>query len=223
MSGHRLCIMTKSSKTYEMEEILTLATWKVGTIGCAEVGLGDEGIVDFITIELGRNRIVRCYELKITKSDFLSDAKKTFIGEFNYYVIPTELYPEVKNYIEPGIGCVCINRYGECEIKRKPRKRACTMSKGYITARISQALYREHMKYVERDWYDRWTSDSICDYAGAVLHEGDVVEHKGNKWFVKELGYRKRHTALYPYCGLARTMEREIEIRCRPAETHRVS
>ena len=81
----------KSEKTYELEEIITLATSRANRIGCPEVTLDDNGIVDFICMDLDGEKIVRCYELKITKSDFLSDAKKTFIGEFNYYVIPSEL------------------------------------------------------------------------------------------------------------------------------------
>ena len=99
--------MSKSQKTYWMEEIITLATWKVGQIGCAEVGLGDEGIVDYITQELGGDRTIRCYELKITKSDFLSDAKKTFIGDYNFYVYcykngSRTFLPTLENTLEMG-------------------------------------------------------------------------------------------------------------------------
>ena len=104
--------MTKSHRTYELEEIITLATARPNRIGCPEVGLDDYGIVDYISMDLSGAQTVRCYEIKISKSDFLSDNKKTFIGDFNYYVLPTELYYDVKNLVEDGIGIWLVDKKG---------------------------------------------------------------------------------------------------------------
>ena len=38
----------------------------------------------------------RCYELKVTKADFRSTAKPSFVGHYNYFVLPSKLYEEVK-------------------------------------------------------------------------------------------------------------------------------
>ena len=194
--------MTKSSKTYELEEAITLATWKIGTVACPEVGLGDAGIVDFITMELGKSKTVRCYELKISKSDFLSDAKKTFIGDLNYYVIPSELWGTVKNYIEPGIGCVCVDSKGRTEVKKKPTRQTCALPKKYIAGRILQSLYREHMKHVENDWKLRHSSDPAYDMKRAIVEEGDVVEYNGKLWIIDKIEYRKEGSAMFPVCTI---------------------
>lgn len=47
------------------------------------------------------------YELKVSVNDFRSRAKKSFQGNYNYFVIPKELYEKVKDEISeyyPGIG-----------------------------------------------------------------------------------------------------------------------
>ena len=33
----------------------------------------------------------RCYEIKTSKSDFKSKAKKSFVGDFNYFVLMQKL------------------------------------------------------------------------------------------------------------------------------------
>ena len=55
-------------------------------------------IVDIL--ELNSQKGWCCYEIKISKSDFHSRAIKSFVGEYNYYLMPDELYEQVKNEIE---------------------------------------------------------------------------------------------------------------------------
>lgn len=190
--------VSKSQKTYWMEEIITLATWKVGQIGCAEVGLGDEGIVDYITQELGGDRTIRCYELKITKSDFLSDAKKTFIGDYNFYVIPSELWMDVRGYIEDGVGCWIVEPDGNVVKKKTARKMECKLNRSYVLARIVQALEREHMKYIERDWKRRRLAKGVTDYGRNRLWRGDIVEYSQRRWIVSDVIFKKDGTASNP-------------------------
>lgn len=45
-----------------------------------------------------------CYEIKISKSDFHSKAIKSFVGHYNYYLMPNELYEELKKEIPKEIG-----------------------------------------------------------------------------------------------------------------------
>lgn len=47
---------------------------------------------------------ISCFELKVTKSDFHSDAKLSFVGHMNYYVMPRELYGKVKDQIPDFVG-----------------------------------------------------------------------------------------------------------------------
>ncbi|MCE2139023.1 hypothetical protein GRC92_18590, partial [Streptococcus thermophilus] len=59
----------------------------------------DKGIVDTLSYQqLPDGQIEwRCYELKVTKADFHSKAKLSFIGHYNYFVLPQQLYLEVQS------------------------------------------------------------------------------------------------------------------------------
>jgi hypothetical protein len=84
------------------------STKKNGIYSVCECTVENMGIVDFLIYEVhnfGKGKeIWRCYEIKISNSDFHSKCKKTFVGNFNYYVMPKELYEEVKDEIPKEIG-----------------------------------------------------------------------------------------------------------------------
>lgn len=88
--------MAKTEKTKQIEAVLWKENNKQGIFGCFEVtiGWGGQEIVDFITYKT--NGEFRCYEIKVSKADFKSKAKLSFHGDFNYYVMPSELYEELK-------------------------------------------------------------------------------------------------------------------------------
>lgn len=67
-----------------------------------KIELDDPGIADAVQID--NYGVITCFELKVTKSDFHSDAKLSFIGNKNYYVMPEQLYEQVKDEIPPNIG-----------------------------------------------------------------------------------------------------------------------
>ena len=54
--------------------------------------------------------VFRCYEIKVSKSDLYSKAAKSFLGHYNYFVMPGKLWDEVKSddyikhYLIRGIG-----------------------------------------------------------------------------------------------------------------------
>lgn len=87
--------------------------------GCFEVTIGWFGYerVDYITYDT--KGIWRCYEIKVSKSDFYSKAKKTFVGHFNYFVMPKDLYEEVKHDIPAHIGVYTEHNYCLKKAKRK--------------------------------------------------------------------------------------------------------
>jgi len=47
-----------------------------------------------------------CYEVKISKADFRNKNGHNFVGNLNYYVMPMELYKDVKDLIPQRIGVI---------------------------------------------------------------------------------------------------------------------
>lgn len=94
----------KTEKTYKLENKIYNATKKTGVFGCFEVTIGFFGKerVDYMTYDT--KGIFRCYEIKVSKNDFHSNAKLSFVGHYNYYVLTRKLYKEVKNEIPDWIG-----------------------------------------------------------------------------------------------------------------------
>jgi hypothetical protein len=172
----------KTEDTAFLEEGIYAATSgpsHKGVIGVHEVGFGDEGIVDYITIEPATGE-VRCYELKVTKSDFLSDNKLTWIGDYNYYVVSDKLYPKVASLIrqEKGIGCwVVSTRTGRAACRIKPSRRDPKLQPGYVMGKIVQALSREYSKTVLGRMSERIASlNPPTDANGYLVKVGDNVK-----------------------------------------------
>ncbi|MCM3294220.1 hypothetical protein M3661_29475 [Paenibacillus sp. MER 180] len=96
--------MSKTPETLALERSIWKATNKMGVFGCFEVTIGWYGKerVDYITFDT--KGVWRCYEIKVSKADFRSKAHNTFCGNFNYYVMPRELFEEVKEEIPEHIG-----------------------------------------------------------------------------------------------------------------------
>lgn len=93
----------KTTLTKEIEQALILATRanEPGIYGALEVTLG-EGYgterVDYMTMD--SKNIFRCYEIKISKKDFYSKAKLSFVGDYNYLVLTKDIYNEVQQDID---------------------------------------------------------------------------------------------------------------------------
>lgn len=112
--------MAKTKLTKEMElrfiNFLYDKKYELAVRECA-IGMGKRyGIVDILSyhgksIANGRGRprtrevTWRCYEIKSSKADFYSPHKWTFVGDYNYFVVPEILYDEIKQDIPEGIGC----------------------------------------------------------------------------------------------------------------------
>ena len=137
--------MPKTELTKELERKIWTATAKMGTFGCFEVTIGFNQKTkikercDYITYDT--QGIWRCFEVKISKSDFHSNAHNTFVGHFNYYVMPKELYEEVKDEIPNRIGVYV----GDYCIK-KPKKQELGVSEDVLKDSMIRSLYREFEK-----------------------------------------------------------------------------
>lgn len=115
----------KTEQTISLERAIRRATRKMGVFGCFEVTIGFFGKerVDYMTYDT--KGIFRCYEIKVSKADFHSDAKQSFVGHYNYYVLTKELYEAVKDEIPAGIGAyvggTCVKRPTKVDIDNAPR------------------------------------------------------------------------------------------------------
>ena len=98
-------------------------------------------ICDFMTYEQNKD-VFRCFEIKVSKSDFHSKAKKTFVGNYNYYVMPKDLYEQVKGEIPKDIGV--LDEY--CNCIKKPKKRELVYEKEKLLVSMLKSLNRENYK-----------------------------------------------------------------------------
>lgn len=63
-----------------------------------------------------------CYEVKSSVEEFNSKNGHNFIGDFNYYVMPAEVFEKVKNRIPHKIGVLAYSKNGGLK-SVKPAKR----------------------------------------------------------------------------------------------------
>jgi hypothetical protein len=145
--------VAKTELTLELEKNLWKSTHKQGVFGCFEVTIGWFGSerVDYMTYDT--KGIWRCYEIKVSKADFHSNAKKTFLGHYNYYVMPEQLYKEVKdeipNYIGIHTGTHCI---------KNAKKQELTIDEQILKNSMIRSLAREYDKFIntcDKDYINR--------------------------------------------------------------------
>ena len=135
--------------TTELENDIYKRLRKLGTYLCFEVGMPSLN-----TYQLSRERVDllsydtkgnwRFYELKVSVNDFKSKAKKSFYGNYNYYVMPKEIYEKVKHEIPKHIGVY--TEYG-CE-KQSKRQELEKYSHNDLLFALMQGLYREYNKSI---------------------------------------------------------------------------
>lgn len=154
--------MPKTEQTKHAERFLwnQYIKYKMGVFGCYEVTIGDRDTwhgggyerVDFMTYDSKGE--FRCYEIKVSKSDFNSTAKKSFYGDFNYYVMPQKLYNELggKEYFDQyqykDIGVLIFNREAPC-IKQPKRKPVAFNNRADMMESMLRSMFREEKKLYE--------------------------------------------------------------------------
>ena len=131
--------MSKTEETVCIEKALYKFSKAdgLGIYGCFETSLGKgygNERVDYMT--MNSDDEFRCYEIKISKPDFLSTAKLSFCGDFNYLVIPESLLPKIKDLPEylgllwTGVGVLVYSpgTYTEISIAKKPKKKKLSLA-----------------------------------------------------------------------------------------------
>lgn len=148
----------KTSLTIDMEESLYYYCLEQGGIVVEEVTMPEEqGIVDTLCCltKTDGTREWRCYELKVTKADFRSAAKLSFVGHYNYFVLPQELYEIVQSEIPAEIGVFVYRPYVSAEempapgtyaIAKKATKKELSVPETALTNRFMASLFREVRK-----------------------------------------------------------------------------
>ncbi|EOH61808.1 hypothetical protein [Enterococcus mundtii] len=148
----------KTPLTIELESSLYHYCIEQGGIVVEEVTMPeDHGIVDTLSclMKFDGTREWRCYELKVTKADFRSTAKLSFVGHYNYFVLPKNLYEEVKSEIPPEIGVLVYRSYaleeempvpGTFIIAKKAMRRELGVAEEALTNRFMSSLFREVRK-----------------------------------------------------------------------------
>lgn len=128
--------MSKTTLTREIElKFIEYLYDKKYELAVRECGIGIRkryGIVDILSyhgksIGNGRGKLRtrnvtwRCYEIKTSKEDFYSPHKWTFVGHYNFFVMPKELYPIVEQDIPKGVGCIIYDGHNFTNAKRSSR------------------------------------------------------------------------------------------------------
>lgn len=207
----------KTEDTKRLEMAIWKATNKQGVFGCFEVTIGWFGKerVDYMTYDT--KGVFRCYEVKVTKADFHSPCHNSFVGDLNYYVLPPELYEEVKEEIPDHVGVYIVRGKTAYSVKRARRQTVQdpdTLKDSMIRSlcrevtkqiKSKDALYIEsanrEIRQLERDRenYRRKYWD--------LLRE--VEERFGTRW--RKTGYSEtdKHCreCLCPSCDLFKTAE----------------
>lgn len=98
--------------------------------------------VDYITYDT--KGMWRCYEIKASKSDFHSKAKKTFVGRYNYYVLTKQLYDEVKDEIPNHVGV-----YVAGDLIKRAKKQNLSVDEQILKNSMIRSLYREAEKILK--------------------------------------------------------------------------
>nr|OTP46798.1 hypothetical protein A5881_003776 [Enterococcus termitis]OTP46807.1 hypothetical protein A5881_003785 [Enterococcus termitis] len=145
--------MSKTSLTKDIEVALYHYCYDLGHILVEEVTMPSKaGIVDTLSVELKGNRskgyenIWRFYEIKVSKQDFYSKNKLTFLGNFNYFVLPTDLYSIVQNDIPQNIGVLTYNN-GSISMMKKPiRQKELSIDESVLFRNLMNSMNREVFK-----------------------------------------------------------------------------
>ncbi|CAM3219341.1 hypothetical protein [Lactiplantibacillus plajomi] len=151
----------KTKLTLQLESTLYQYCLEQGAYVVEEVNMpDDQGIVDTLSYQqLADGQIEwRCYELKVTKADFHSKAKLSFIGHYNYFVLPQSLYEQVQAEIPTHVGVLIYRAFdqqavdlapqpprapGFLTVAKKAQRQDLQVAEGPLTSHFIGSLFRE--------------------------------------------------------------------------------
>lgn len=86
-----------------------------------------------------------CYEVKSSVEDFRSKNGHNFIGDFNYYVMPKEIYDEVKKEIPYYVGVYVPYVWG-LELVKKAKRRDRSRAIGEMLLMMFRSAARDRRR-----------------------------------------------------------------------------
>lgn len=172
----------KSEQTIELERKIWGATAKMGVFGCFEVTIGWFGHerVDYMTYDT--KGVWRCYEIKVSKSDFHSKSHNSFIGHYNYYVLTKELYDQVKDEIPNYIGV-----YVRDACVKRAKRQELGVEVEILKNSLIRSLCREADKVFKSE--NPAVIDSLKRQINRAKKEADDYRHK--YWELMRIGQAK--------------------------------
>lgn len=87
-----------------------------------------------------------CYEIKSCREDFKSKNGHNFIGDFNYYVIPAELYNELSSELPYGIGVYTYNEESSMRDKLTNARKAKRKNRNRSVSEMLLMMYRSNQR-----------------------------------------------------------------------------
>lgn len=153
----------KTQLTRDPEKTLYAYWEEQGATAVEEVTMPDDfGIVDTLVRQKQENETIwRCFELKVTKADFHSQARLSFVGHYNYFVLPQRLYQAVVAEIPAGFGvfvyhpfskaaiaasAVPVSTPGTLTIAKPARRQSLQVPEEQLTDHFIASLNREVVK-----------------------------------------------------------------------------
>ena len=197
----------KTKLTLALEKTLYQYWQDLGAYVVEEVTMpDDQGIVDTLVLDHSEgHQVWRSFELKVTKADFHSSAKLSFIGNYNYFVLPTKLYSEVKAEIPAGIGVftyqpfskqaiaastIPITTPGQLKIAKTAKFQELKVDATELATRFIASLNREVVKAkrVEKG-LDAFSTDQLYQALKKRTADYDIYNPDANLYdrFVEEL------------------------------------
>ncbi|GAF41918.1 hypothetical protein FC83_GL000114 [Agrilactobacillus composti DSM 18527 = JCM 14202] len=145
----------KTIETLDMEHTLYYYCRALNQVVVEEVKLPDDlGIVD--TLSQDSEQAYTCFELKVTKNDFHSKAKLSFVGHYNYFVFPSHLLDQVLAEVPDNIGILVFDYYapelrqtrrlpvpGTLTIYKKAPKQTLGLDETQLAQHFLRSLNRE--------------------------------------------------------------------------------
>lgn len=182
----------KSPTTKHIEYLIFQHTNKLGTYGCREVKIGgvktkrfitdNQEFVDYMTIT--SDGVITCYEIKSSLEDIKSNARLSFFGHKNYFVMPKGVYEKICNESwflrkleNQTIGVISVNDFDELKIIKKCKNKNLSIGIQTIllesfaksTARDAAKLYQ-----LEKSNERRLSSKQIDDLLKEIVTEDFV-------------------------------------------------
>lgn len=146
--------MAKSETTQQLEQAIInhAREHKDNELVCHEVSVSKDTqgskhkFVDALRYNRHTNEFT-CYEIKISKEDFASDNGHNFVGDLNYYVIPSDLNDFVTRKVAHSHVGVLIFEDGKLVETKEPLKISKTRKEKYfLLYALARAINREKIK-----------------------------------------------------------------------------